>query len=247
VYNFDVYTAIESTELLDNPRIYLTLRPMQLNTVIFDMDGLLIDSEPFWQEAGMETLEQFDIALTLDQYHHTTGLRTKEWIDYWFGYFHINKNFAREAEEIIHRKAIEKIGAKGEAMPGVDHILAYFKKQDFRIGVATSSPMALVDVVIDKLGIRDYLDAIASAGDLPFGKPHPQVYMNCAVELAVSPLHCICFEDSFNGLIAAKAARMKCVVIPLADQYALPKWGAADLKLHGLPDFNAAHLDTLSQ
>jgi mannitol-1-/sugar-/sorbitol-6-/2-deoxyglucose-6-phosphatase len=219
---------------------------MELNTVIFDMDGLLIDSEPYWQEAGMETLEQFDVSLTLDQYHHTTGLRSSEWVDYWFDHFNINKNFAAEAESTIHRKAIEKIGDNGEAMPGVDHILSYFKQRDFRIGVATSSPMALVDVVIDKLGIRHYLDAIASAGDLPFGKPHPQVYMDCAVALAASPLECICFEDSFNGLIAAKAARMKCVIVPVADQFPLLKWGAADLKLHRLADFNDTHLATLN-
>jgi mannitol-1-/sugar-/sorbitol-6-/2-deoxyglucose-6-phosphatase len=220
---------------------------MQLNTVIFDMDGLLIDSEPFWQEAGMETLEQFNISLTLDQYHHTTGLRTREWLDYWFGYFKISKEFSQEAEDIIHRKAIEKIGAKGEGMAGVDGILAFFRQQNFKIGVATSSPMALVDVVVEKLGIRAHLDAIASAGDLPFGKPHPQVYMNCAVALAANPLQCICFEDSFNGLIAAKAARMKCVIIPAPDQYPLLKWGAADLKLSHLAEFNDAHLAALNQ
>jgi sugar-phosphatase len=61
--------------------------------------------------------------------------------------------------------------------------------------------------------------------------------MDCAAALGVSPLQCICFEDSFNGLIAAKAARMRCVVIPVADQFALPKWGAADLKLHSLSEY----------
>jgi len=70
---------------------------MQLDTVIFDMDGLLIDSEPFWQEAGIETLEQYNVALTLEQYHLTTGLRTREWIDYWWNHFRIGADSAQEA------------------------------------------------------------------------------------------------------------------------------------------------------
>ncbi|MES1159536.1 MAG: HAD hydrolase-like protein, partial [Bacteroidota bacterium] len=82
---------------------------MQLNTVIFDMDGLLIDSEPFWQEAGIETLEQYNIALTLEQYHLTTGLRTKEWIDYWWRHFGIPSDSAAAAEEMILQTAIRKI------------------------------------------------------------------------------------------------------------------------------------------
>jgi sugar-phosphatase len=69
--------------------------------------------------------------------------------------------------------------------------------------------------------------------------------MDCAAALSADPLKCLAFEDSFNGLIAAKAARMKCVVIPVADQYDLPKWGAADLKLRSLLDFTPQHLDGL--
>ena len=218
---------------------------MQLNTVIFDMDGLLIDSEPFWQEAGIETLEQYNVALTLEQYHLTTGLRTKEWIDYWWNHFHIDADSAQEAEDRIMELAIQKIGEKAKPMPGLDHIFSFFSEKNFRIGLATSSPLALVDVVVEKLGIRSYLNAVASAGHLPFGKPHPQVYMDCARALEVSPLQCICFEDSFNGLIAAKAARMKCVVIPAPDQFSLAKWGAADLKLNSLLEFANDQLNSL--
>lgn len=218
---------------------------MQLNTVIFDMDGLLIDSEPFWQEAGIETLEQYQVALTLEQYHLTTGLRTKEWIDYWWRHFEIPSDSSAAAEEMILRKAIEKIGEKASPMPGIDHIFSFFSKNNFRIGLATSSPLALVHVVVERLGIRSYLDAIASAGHLPFGKPHPQVYLDCARALEVDPLQCICFEDSFNGMIAAKAARMKCVIIPTPDQFSLPKWGAADLKLNSLLEFGQKQLDTI--
>ncbi len=210
---------------------------MQLNTVIFDMDGLLINSEPYWQEAGIETLQQFDVALTLEQYHQTTGLRTREWVAYWFDYFHIDMRFAEKAETTIVDKAIEKIREKAEPMAGVDYILSYFKEKKFITGLATSSPLSLVDVVVDKLNIRDYFSAFSSAETLLFSKPHPQVYLNCAAELNVSPLQCICFEDSFNGLISAKAARMKCVVVPETNFYEQPKWGAADLKLASLNDF----------
>jgi sugar-phosphatase len=215
---------------------------MELNTVIFDMDGLLIDSEPYWQRAGTETLQKFNVTLAPAQYHHTTGLRTPEWLDYWFGVFGIPKNNMQEAVDSLHANVFEKIKAQAAPLPGIGHIFPYFKKKGFRIGLATSSPLSLVDIVVDKLGIGHYLDATASAEHLPFGKPHPQVYMDCAAALGVHPLQCICFEDSFNGLIAAKAARMRCVVIPVADQYALPKWGAADAKLHSLIDFNDKYL-----
>src|ERR1700753_927146 len=87
----------------------LNFGAMQLNTVIFDMDGLLIDSEPSWQAAGIETMQQFDVALTLAQYHITTGLRTKEWIDHWFNHFNIDKKHAARAEKTLIAAAIRKI------------------------------------------------------------------------------------------------------------------------------------------
>ncbi|HXO74118.1 MAG TPA: hypothetical protein VN824_02785, partial [Puia sp.] len=73
------------------------------------------------------------------------------------------------------------------------------------------------------------------------------VYMDCAEALDVNPLNCLAFEDSFNGLIAAKAARMKCVVIPVSDQAHLPKWGAADLKLSSLLEFGDEQLNALNK
>jgi sugar-phosphatase len=218
---------------------------MRLNTVIFDMDGVLIDSEPSWQEAGMETLLQFNVTLDSVQYHHTTGLRTREWLDYWFTHFGIGKERIPAAEAELHQNVIEKIRTHAQPLPGVREILAFFRSKNFRIGLATSSPLALVKVVVHKLGIENSFEAFASAEHLPYGKPHPQVYMDCAQSLGVSPLQCLAFEDSFNGVIAAKAARMTCVAIPVADQSHLPKWGAADLKLNSLLDFTDEHLQRL--
>jgi mannitol-1-/sugar-/sorbitol-6-/2-deoxyglucose-6-phosphatase len=218
---------------------------MKLTTVIFDMDGLLINSEPFWEEAGKETLEKFNVTLTPGQYASSTGLRTEEWLQHWFHHFSIDEKFIKEAEEIIVQKAIEKIVAHGEPMPGVNYILDFFKERDFKTGLATSSPLSLANPVIDKLNIRSYLQTITSAEHLPFGKPHPQVFINCAAELNSSPMQCLVFEDSFNGMIAAKAARMKCVVIPVAHQQEHTKWDAADLQINLLDDFTDGLLNTL--
>ncbi|MBI2729770.1 MAG: hexitol phosphatase HxpB [Sphingobacteriales bacterium] len=218
---------------------------MKLNTVIFDMDGLLIDSEPFWEEAGKETLEKFNVSLSPEQYASSTGLRTQEWLQNWFHHFNIDETHIAEAEEVVVQKAIEKIVAHGVAMPGINYIMEFFKERNFNIGLATSSPMSLANPVIDKLNIRSYLQTITSAEHLPFGKPHPQVFINCAVELSAAPIQCLVFEDSFNGMIAAKAARMKCVVIPVDQQQQEIKWKAADLQLKSLEEFNDNVLNSL--
>lgn len=103
------------------------------------MDGLLIDSEPLWQEAGKETLAQFDILLSDEQYHSSTGLRTEEWVDHWFRHFGIPAIEAPAAIDVIIKKAIEKIGSNGLALPGVSHILDFFHDRQFKVGLATSS------------------------------------------------------------------------------------------------------------
>lgn len=226
-------------------RRLLKVCSMQYKAVIFDMDGLLIDSEPLWSEAGKETLEQFGKILTEDQYNSSTGLRTEEWIEHWFSHFKIDRQHSPGAVQTIIQKAIDKIGLFGEPLPGVQEIIGFFRDRNFRVGLATSSPLSLANVVIKKLGLKNAFDSIASAGELPFGKPHPQVYLNCAAQLNSHPVNCIAFEDSFYGMIAAKAARMKCVVVPAEKDFDSPKWNAADLKLISLADFDEVKLKSL--
>jgi beta-phosphoglucomutase-like phosphatase (HAD superfamily) len=229
---------------LQNARVYI-FAAMQLNTVIFDMDGLLIDSEPLWYEASQEILQRFGKQLTPGQYGETVGLRTRECVERWFTEFTIPFDEAPSTERAIEDRVIEKIVTKAKPMPGVAHIFNYFVSLNFKIGLASSSAMQIINVVVDKLGIRNYLEVIESAETLPFGKPHPQVYLNCANALQSNPLNCICFEDSFNGMIAAKAARMKCIVVPSAHESQHPKFGAADLRISSLTNFNSLLLNTL--
>lgn len=218
---------------------------MKLNSAIFDMDGLLIDSEPLWKEAANNLFLDFGIQLTDQQYAITTGLRTKEFLSFWFNRFNIPAEKITEAEKIIVTNVIELVKLKGKALPGVSHIFNFFIERDFNIGLATSSAPDLINVVIDLLGIRGHLQAISSADELAYGKPHPEVYLNCAKKMAVLPDQCICFEDSYNGMIAAKAARMKCVIVPSLAEKNKTAWDAADLKISTLFNFNELLLNSL--
>jgi len=211
------------------------------------MDGLLIDSEPLWEEAGAELLQSYGIELTSEQYQSSTGLRTKEWITHWFNHFNIDSKYIEHGTTQIINTAIEKIGAHGTGMPGVPEIFSFLQKEGISMAIATSSPLQLVDIVVDKLNIRQYLTCMVSAEDLPYGKPHPAVYLDCASRLTVPPSQCICFEDSFNGMIAVKAARMKCVVIPAPHVHHQNRWDAADLKLRSLLDFGRKELELCQQ
>lgn len=217
------------------------------DTVIFDMDGLLIDSEPLWDESANEVFEYFKVRITPEQYTRTIGMRTREFLEYWFTYFKLDKKYLREAEIRIIEKIIVKVQEKGRILPGVDHILEYFKKKGYKIGLATSSPVALLETVITKMNAAAYFDTYASAEGLPYGKPHPMVYLNCLEQLGSNPLQTICFEDSFNGMIAAKATKAKCVVVPPHHLINDNRWHAADLKLSSLQNFNDLLLDSLSR
>jgi len=202
------------------------------------MDGLLIDSEPLWKEAADELLSTYGFQLNKQQYALTTGLRTKEFLEFWFTLFNIPLSEINTAEDRIVNEVIQLVKRKGKVMSGVSYIFNFFNQLNFKIGLATSSPLQLINVVVELTGIGPYLQATASASGLAYGKPHPEVYLNCAKALGVQPMQCLCFEDSFNGMIAVKAAKMKCIVVPVFEDYKKTIWDAADLKISTLQNFN---------
>jgi sugar-phosphatase len=217
---------------------------MKTTTAIFDMDGLLIDSEPLWYEAAQECLSKFGMNIGEEQYVETTGLRTKEFLQHWFGVYNIDHAHIPTAEKEITDLVIAKVMDSGTMMEGVGETMELVKQSALKVGLASSSPLALIKAVLNKTKMEQYFSAICSAEFLPYGKPNPQVFINCAIELGSPPPACICFEDSFNGMIAAKAARMKCIVVPHPDQYYQERWKIADLRLNSLrsltaKDFNA--------
>ncbi len=220
---------------------------MEKSAVIFDIDGLLINSEPLWNKAATEIFRQYGIQLSESQYATTTGLRSKEFVAHWLILNDVPASEFDRAEQKIIKLALELIDKDATLMPGVQSVFEFFINKEFKMGLATSSPTELIEWVKDKLGIRKYIHASCSAQKLPLAKPHPQVYLDCAAAMHTSPLACICFEDSYYGMIAAKAARMTCVVVPSAEDIKLEHWGAADLKLSSLQNFGALHFNRLNQ
>ena len=218
---------------------------MRTDTAIFDMDGLLIDSEPLWYEAAKEVLTELGRDMDEQAYATTIGLRTSEFIEHWFRLYGIDMALAADTEKRITDLVIRKVREQGTLMPGVTQAIDLLVSHGLKIGLATSSPLELVDAVLERTGLTGRFAALHSAEHLPYGKPHPQVYLDCARTLGSHPTLCVCFEDSFNGMIAAKAARMKCVVVPHPDTIERPVWHTADLKLASLGDLTSSHISSL--
>ena len=138
-------------------RSHIIFAAMKLNTVIFDMDGLLIDSEPLWQIAAEDLFNTYNKQLTAAQYAQSTGLRTKEFLECWFTHFNLPVAKIDEAERKIVKQVIDLVKQKGKPMPGLEYIFNFFINRNFKIGLASSSPAALIEVVLDFLDIRNHV------------------------------------------------------------------------------------------
>jgi len=191
-----------------------TLTLNSFKAVIFDMDGVIIDSEPLWEIAIRKGFEHVGFTLTKAQAAQTVGLRIDEVIAYWHTRFQWEKYSNKNVERFIIDELKVLIAERGVALKGVAETLQFLKNQHLKIGLGTSSYEELVDFNLEHLQLASYFDFTHSAEKEEYGKPHPAVYLSVAKKLGVSPLECLVIEDSFPGMIAAKAARMKVVAIP---------------------------------
>ncbi|XZF16178.1 hexitol phosphatase HxpB [Chitinophagaceae bacterium MMS25-I14] len=209
-----------------------------INTVLFDMDGLLLDTEPLWGESMLRIAEKNKIPISAGLFKETTGLRIYEVTDYWSVKYPWEGTTAKEVADEILDDIIALSKLKGRVLPGVEGALKMLKANHFKIGLASSSPALMIDALVSHFGIKEYFDCITSADVVELGKPHPGVFLHCAAELGASPLECLVLEDSVNGMIAGKAARMKVVAVPDAFHYDDPRFAIADVKLRSMEDFS---------
>jgi len=208
-----------------------------INAVIFDMDGVLVDSEPFWRRAKVNAVARFGGTITEADAYRSTGLRIDEIAEFWIRNCQLDPGCGEQLANAILDEVIGQIEAKGQLLPGVRDALQWLSGTDLKIGLASSSPMKLIDAVLRIFELDDYFSVRVSAEKLAFGKPHPQVYLEAASRLGVAPVDCLAIEDSVNGLIAAKAAKMTAICVPEPGQETNPRFGIADIKLVSLNEF----------
>lgn len=208
----------------------------KFDAVIFDMDGVLIDSEPLWKIAMEETFKEIGFDLTRKDFEKTVGLRIDEVIVYWFNHMNYTGASPEETEQRIINKMRDLITENGSPLPGVVNTLNYLREQGKKIGLATSSYTVLIEAVLTTIGLKEKFDYTYSAEHEEYGKPHPAVYLHVADKLGVNPLKCLVIEDSFNGILSGKAARMTVVAIPEKTHTPDPRLVIADKEFETMRD-----------
>lgn len=190
---------------------------------IFDMDGVIIDSEPIHFEVDRLTAKHFGVDMTQEDLERFVGMTNPEM----WTIIRQEHGIPHTVDEIIAFQSVRKRQYLDEAdigpIPGIVELLEELRKHRIAIGLASSSPRSFIEAVLGKFGIRGYFSCVVSGEEVPAGKPAPDIYLEAARQLDVPPEQCVVLEDSRNGVLAAKRAGMRCI------GYANPNSGQQDL------------------
>ncbi|AHM62253.1 haloacid dehalogenase superfamily protein [Flammeovirgaceae bacterium 311] len=181
--------------------------------ILFDMDGVIVDSNPYHKLAFQAFLKQHNITLSDEELKtNVFGRTNKEIMSYIFSDDaspQQTEQWANEKEAIFRDLYKEDI----KAVKGLHSFLQEIKERGIATAVGTSAPLANLDFVLDLLNIRQYFDVLVHSKDVTHGKPHPEVYLKAAAQLGVAPGNCIVIEDSLPGVQAGLNAGMKVIGI----------------------------------
>ncbi len=183
-----------------------------LSAVIFDMDGLLIDSEPKWDQARADMAARLGKPWNEDDHAAVMGVSTEEWARYMRDRWGLESSLNDIIQEVVERmRGIynEQIPFREGAVEAVDLAAAHY-----RTALASGSERSLIDLVTASPELGGKLEVILSADQVERGKPYPDVYLETAKRLGVDPERCVCLEDSKNGILSGLNAGMKVIAIP---------------------------------
>jgi len=213
-----------------------------MRAVIFDMDGVLVDSEPLWRLAERQIFAEVGVDLSDADCERTMGMRTDEVIEHWYRLSPWQGATCVEVEARLEGRMRELLAEHATAMPGVVESIAMARAEGLALGLATSSAPPLIEAVLTKLGLGDAFDIAHSAIDEELGKPHPAVFLTTARLLGVEPSECVAIEDSVAGVRSGKAAGMRVIAVPPPHLFEKAGYDQADIKIRSLEELTPAML-----
>lgn len=186
---------------------------MNYKAVLFDMDGVIVDSEPLHVAAFQATLENYGHTLTDEQYkQHFAGKTDEAGFKQYFDFI----NETVELPIIMGEKATAYLELAADQLvpyPGVIELIRELAARNIQLALVTGSLRAEAEITLKTFGIAEYFTAIVAAEDISHSKPNPEGYVKGAAALNVNPAECIVIEDAPSGVKAARAAGMKCLAV----------------------------------
>lgn len=179
-----------------------------IDAVIFDMDGTLIDSMWMWKDIDIEYLKRFGIEFPEDLQDEIEGMSFGETAIYFKERFKLEDSLDQIKTDWI-KMAWDYYEKDVTVKEGVVEFLEYLKRQNIPTGIATSNSRVLTDMVIERLNLKKYFDSIRTSCEVAKGKPSPDIYLLVAEDLKAEPTRCLVFEDVLQGVMAGKNANMK--------------------------------------
>ena len=188
---------------------------MDIKAVLFDMDGLMVDTESLATEAFIHSAKKQGYDMTKEETLLVLGFTTKSIYEFWENYF---KDSNVSGKQLVddHYKYIENIlfTTGPRKMPYIEELLKYLKENNYKVAVASSSNMDHIINNMEKTGLKKYIDEFASGAEVENGKPAPDVFLLAAERLGVKPENCLVLEDSKAGVIAGSSAGAKVIMVP---------------------------------
>jgi HAD superfamily hydrolase (TIGR01509 family) len=215
-----------------------------IEAVVFDMDGVLVDSEPVWERVRRKFVADRGGRWPKDAQDRMMGMSTAEWSGYMSADFGLRLPPRQVADQVIAAMAAE-YEVHVPLLPGaVDAVRALAGR--WPLAVASSAPKSLIETVIDAADLRSAFRAAVSSEEVERGKPAPDVYLEAASRLGVAPAGCAAVEDSSNGLRSAAAAGMAVIAVPRPEYPpAEDALAVARMVLASLGDLSAAAIASL--
>ena len=206
---------------------------MAVRAVIFDMDGVIVDSEPYSMQALIDILRQYGVEPTDEELQHSYGRRVR---DDFVDYFSRHGVAADVNMAIAHKHARYYHLAAGhlQPLPGVVALLRRLQDHGYHLALASSGDRVKVAFGMQALALNGIFEVVVTGDDVAHSKPDPEIYLIAAQQLAVPPKQCLAIEDAPAGVEAAKRAGMRCVAV--TNSVAPEQLHKADLIVDSLAD-----------